>query len=349
MIVQEKANIVEYLKWIVQNIDEFEFRTGPAIRLRDDLRKWYYGRQDPLRTFELARRFNTMFSGNMILDQIAQPIWQIVDQCPVEKDPQILQQLSVIPRGHIVGKSILSYGGVAGEWRDEKMLDKRIRAKVEDADKSIQSSSQALDALLEQEKEWYRQNGMSLEAGIVALTALAALAVWLVTIVQIAKWFLMGGSWSLFSTGEMIFLAGGVAAVVYLLTQLPKLLMTMSAGFLWVFYQKWQFARRKNAIQKIRDLATKDRLTAYGDSLLAAARDLALHPDCLRKEDPTRTYLGTEGSSKVLPGYRFVKQRPTYGVQAFCRRLEKKRLRSRKVTLFLSFALILIALLLRVI
>lgn len=338
---------------IMENITEFEFRTPDALGLKQELRRWYYGGQDGAEADKLLKRFDSLFSGNVILDAVSGPLWTLAEESPLPVSGPLYEALSTVSRRQIVGRSIRAYEAADaemdyqfGKWED--VAYKRIETA---AYKRIETALNRIDEQLRRERAWRVENRMSLPSALVSLAGIAALA--------FGIWFLLPIAWELVqrrsfanmtalipswgSMEKIVCLLVFVFVVGTLLFLLPRMVMTLCAGLFWTVYHKGRFKLRSKRVWQFRAAMRAEVLGGYCEELRSAAQKLAdLPPDAPERMDPSRALLGWAGISRHFRKFSVKWISKGWRAREFYQKVEQRHVCSRRWIIVLCAALVLL-------
>lgn len=303
---------------IMEHIAEFEFRTTEALRLKQEIRQWYYHGRDGVEAEKLEARFRSLFSGNMILDASGDLLWALAEQSPLELSDSLNRAMARIPRRHIVGRSVRAYGITANG------IQYRFEQWQTDANGSVDFALGEIEQQLKAERIWRKNNRMSLFSALVSMAGIAALVAgifFLISVVQELEW-----SDSL----EVVHLGIFAVATGCLLYLLPRMFMTVCAGMLWIFYHRARYNLRYRRLNKFRAAMRVEGLGVYFDKLRAAAQRLSdLPPNAPQNQDQSRTLLGRAGMDHVFQGFSLKPISRGRAFRNFYEKVEKCHVRSR--------------------
>lgn len=333
---------------IMENIMDFEFRAPDALRLKQEIRRWYYGGQDSATADQLLRQFDALFSGNMILDAVSELLWTLAEQSPVVPDGSLYQALLALSRRQIVGCSIRVYGITASgiQYRFEKWQA--------DGNSRILKALEELDEHLDREREWRRANQISLPSALVALAGMAALVLGLSFLLSLVWRLIQLRDFEVLvemmpSTYQYDFETTVVCLVVVLATTgnllyfLPRLVMTLCAGLLWTVYHKGRFKLRAKRVKRFREAMEAEGLGGYCEKLWFAAQVLAnLPPDTPQNRDPSRALLRQTGMDEVFQKFSVRPISRGWRARSFYKKVEECHVRSRIWVIILCVAMVLL-------
>lgn len=297
------GKIRRFLCYIVENIDDFSFHTPQAMTLKRDLRNWYYGERNPERAVKLFQRLRGLFSGKMIWDQVGMLLWSVAEPSPALSSFQFKQLFSQIPHGGVTGKTLYAYGA----WQNEAQFFCRLNEQREEVERTAAAALEKLDSLYQQERAWYRKNGVTWFGLLTVFTGVFALFLGLLWICQTIPALWQGGlNAAAYRQPIYTYLGQNITLVLmglclldtlFCLTLIPHFLMTLYTALLWFFVLRRHTRRRATRIAQIRALLTGGGLKEYCKQLQRAAHVLTdLPSDAPKNADPSRN---------LLNGYRF--------------------------------------------
>lgn len=329
------------LENIVKNISYFEFKSDKAIKLKHDMRCWYYGKRDPIDEKKLKDRFCELFSGNMIIDVLGGLIWN-VSVCSDREDV-----IAPLDNTHIVGATLRAYTPGTEKWKNQKLMETRINAYKEEAKEKLAVASEALYRQIQNEKAFYRQIGMSMLSIPFALLGLAAILVGTAQILSLVSILLhkgglleMAQSSPLFtSLGEKPTLAVILASFVctlFLFAYLPALFLTLKAGVIWIFYEK-NCKKREELAWRILQGVKTEGFDSYCTKLCVALKNLAQLPyDFPEIADPSYALLGERGVKEIFSLHPIQPLPNNRNLREFCAKLDKKHIYFKKMVIVAS-------------
>ena len=321
---------------IMEHIPEFEFRTPEALRLKQEVRQWYYHGRDGGEAKKLAARFHSLFSGNMVLDASGDLLWALAEQSPLELSSPLSEAMSRIPRRHIIGRSVRAYGITADgiqyqfeQWRT-------------DASNRVDFALDQIDQQLKDECAWRKDNRMSLFSALVSMTGIAALVSLLIPGVRA---LVLGRSPSIWNIWDwdtetaLVCLTLFTLATGCLLYLLPRMFITICAGMLWIFYLKARYNLRYKRLNQFRTAMRVEGLGGYFEKLRTAAQRLSeLPPDAPRKQDQSRALLGRAGMDQVFQRFSLKTISGGRAFKKFYKKVEKCNIGSRAWIVILCMA-----------
>lgn len=325
------------LCWIVEHITEFEFRTKETQALKQEMRSWYYGARDPGKVDALLRHFDAQYSSNMILGVLGELLWSIGGQMPAGKGPELDAALFGIPHGSVTARSIRSCRADK-DWRDGSDFRQLLTQQQEEAKRKVEQAVRGLEKATEMERQWYKEMGMTMPSALACLMIMAFFLCGAVSLLCMSMDALgISGTGGLFDgvDDDMALVIFGSYIVfvvcwgIYLLRNGKRLIMTVRAGFLWSFYQKYRFRERCARLAQIRRGMTQG-FDGYCEKLSAAARQLAALPfDAPWKEDHSGELLGQSGLNILFNGIPLQLLPGRGSIEPFCQKLEQCHLPSR--------------------
>lgn len=329
---------------IMEYIPEFEFRTPEALRLKQEIRQWYYHGRDGGEAKRLAARFHSLFSGNMVLDASGDLLWALAEQSPLELSSPLSEAMSRIPRRHIIGRSVLAYGITAGG------IQYQFEQWQTDASSSVDLALDNIEQQLKDERTWRKDNRMSLFSTLVSMAGIAALAtgIWfLIPVVQALvsslsledTALMFPSSWTQGTNNTLVYLGIFTTATGCLLYLLPRMLITICAGMLWIFYHKAHYNLRYKRMNQFRTAMRVEGLGGYFEKLRTAAQRLSeLPPDAPQNQDQSRALLGRAGMDQVFQRFSL---KPISGgrtFKKFYKKVEGRHIGSRAWIVILCMA-----------
>lgn len=335
---------------IMENIEDFGFRTPDAVRLKQEIRRWYYGGRDGGEADKLVKQFDSLFSGNMFLDAVGGLLWSLVDESPLEPDALLSGAMSAIPRRQIDGRSVRAYGAAGGGTRAQYQFKKW----KDDADSRVTDALEQIDRHLQLERSWRKNNRISLPSAAVSLAGIVSLAM--------GGWFLLPhahtllrtrslydtvigfpSSWTWSPGTSLVFLALLAFAVGNLLFLLRRMITTLCAGLVWTLYHKGRYLLRRKRLSQLRKAMWRGGFGGYCEKLQTAAGQLAdLPADAPRNRDPSRGLLGQAGANKVFSELSLKPLSGGWSGKGFYKKVEICHVRSRMWIAILCAALVIL-------
>lgn len=250
--------------WLAEHQEDFEFRTVKACVFRAQLRKWYYGKRKADQAEMLVRRFHMLFSGNFLLDALADPIWRmasclnegkkLLEKMDSENsEPQRdekkadgnsgkwiekVTELKKFPRGDIVGKKLGCY---LGEDADSpEAVERRLRLDGGTAARQLKACREELFHLCTLKRISYQSAGVSAVNFVLALLLIGVLCFAVPAVLYLFLRVKAAGIQGL----PMAQVAGNNAtwtlvvvwtgSIVWALCLLPKCVMSVVGNLVWV-------------------------------------------------------------------------------------------------------------------
>lgn len=307
---QRLSDSTRYLQWVARNLNHFEFLSYDARKFRNEVRRWFYGRQDAKEAEELVDRFHRMFSNNIIQDALSIPFGAILNQAHIDdKRKTITSKLGVVKSNlslsYIVGRTIRVYGGPENDWRDQNVIWKKLqesRATVEE--KIPETLNQLRDAMRRERIRNFRY-GL---CGYGLISTLILIAFGLMLLFQSINILILmvkekslnvvatqlparalgcSSTWCLISILFCI-----VGAITFILV-LPRMLTRLRGGFMWLFKLQRNYKQRQKVCTAIEQGLKQEGLKVYSGKVFASVQKLKQMPDHYEKEDPTTDVLGT--------------------------------------------------------
>ncbi len=323
------------LEDIVKNISYFEFRSLKAMKLKHDLRGWYYGKRDPEEERGLTARFRKLFSGNMIIDVLGGLIWDVSSFSGFEGAALPLNE------NHIVGSTIRPYALGTENWKDPGVMEARIYACKEEAQETLETAAEALYEQIQNEKSLYRKIGLSASSIPLAVMGFVAILLGIAQFLPFAMILLnKGGLLGVAQSSPLFMILGekptlALIALCFVCTLLllflaPALFMVLKAGIVWIFY-KSSFKEREALAWHILQGIKTEGLDGYCKKLcLASERLLELPYDILENDDPSYMLLGERGAEEIFSSFQVYPLKARRSLKGFCARLDKRHIKNRK-------------------
>lgn len=317
---QQQSDSTRYLQWVARNLNHFEFLSSDARKLRNDVRRWFYGRQDAKEAEKLAFRFRYMFSNNIIQDALSVPFGAILNQTHINNKKQKLATTfgtggeSDLSISYIVGRTIRVYGGPEDDWRDQDVLWKKLQESRSIVEKKLPDTINTIKKEMNKEKARNRKYGLSGFGLISTLILIMFGLMMLFQTINVLTLLVKGNKLYTvlsqmparvvgFSAVRCFFsiLFCFVGAVIFVLL-LPRLLTRLRGSFMWLFQLRRNYNQRKNVCAAIEKGMKLEGLKRYSGKVLAAARKLKQMPDYYENEDPTTDVLGTNCLKELFEG-----------------------------------------------
>ena len=330
---------------IMEHISEFEFRTPETLRLKQEIRQWYYHGRDGVEAKKLVARFHSLFSGNMVLDASGDLLWALAEQSPLELSEPVSKAMLQIPRRHIIGRSVRAYGITADGIRYQ------FEKWHTDAGDRIDLALDKIDQQLKDERAWRKANRMSLFSALVSMAGIVALAVGILFLIPVVRTLVLSrsfedtahmfpSSWPEGTENTLVYLGIFTAATGCLLYLLPRMLITTCAGMLWIFYHKARYDLRYKRLNQFRTAMRAEGFGGYFEKLRTAAQRLSeMSPDAPQNQDQSRALLGRAGMDQVFQRFSLKTISGGRTFKKFYKKVEKCHIGNRVWIVILCMAM----------